>query len=184
MLPIVVPGEEYWDERKEEFIYGKDTKLQLEHSLVSISKWEAKWHKPFFSKRKKDEKTAEEALDYIKCMTLTQNVDPSVYRRLTQENYDEINKYIHDSMTATWFREDKKKSSGGSQVTTSEQFYSWMVKFGIPFECQKWHINRLITLIRVCEEDSKPPQKMSKNKLASSRTALNAARKKQLRTRG
>lgn len=188
MLHIVVSGQEFWDEKKEEFVYGKDTKLQLEHSLVSISKWESKWHKPFMSNRPKDAKTKEEIIDYIRCMTLTQNVDKDLYKRLSSNNIDSIVAYINDSMTATWFREDDvKKKKSGYNVTTSEQVYYLMIKFGIPFECQKWHINRLMTLIQVCEEEEKNHSRNNKkltSKDLSKRSALNAARKKKLHTRG
>ena len=103
MLQITIPPMEKWDESKNEFIQTKAQTLQLEHSLVSLSKWESKWKKIFLSEK---EKTYEETLDYVKCMTLTQNVDPEVYHNLTQENIDAINKYIDDKMTATYFTED------------------------------------------------------------------------------
>ena len=182
MLSITVPGAERWDEATGEFITTKECRLQLEHSLVSISKWEAKWEKPFLSK---DQKTSEEMLDYIQCMTLTQCVDPNVYSNLSYENIETIYKYIDAPMTATWFskEENRKKSR---KVVTSELIYYWMIKFGIPYECQKWHLNRLITLIRVCEAEERPPKNSGKSgkRSLSSRAALNAARKKQLGTRG
>lgn len=145
MLRIVVPAAEFWDEAKEEFIYKAEQALQLEHSLVSLSKWESKWCKPFLSK---DEKTTAETIDYIRCMTLTQNVKPDVYERLSPENIQQVNQYIQAPMTATWFSD----TSGGkrnSEQITSELIYYWMIALNIPFECQKWHLNRLLTLIRV-----------------------------------
>ncbi len=180
MLSITVPGAERWDEATGEFITTKECRLQLEHSLVSISKWESKYGKEFISKK---EKTSEEMLDYIKCMTLTQCVDPNVYNNLSYENIEEVMKYIEAPMTATWFsKEDNKKTS--RRVVTSELIYYWMIKFGIPFECQKWHLNRLITLIRVCEAEERPKKGAKGSNKLSARAALNAARKKRLGTRG
>ena len=181
MLPIIVPlTPEEWDEKTEEFIAPKTQTLLLEHSLVSLSKWESKWCKPFLSS---SDKTNEETLDYIKCMTITQNVDPDVYNHLTHENISQIDQYIYAPMTATTFREDKTKRVN-NQIITSELVYSWMVALNIPFECQKWHLNRLLTLIRVCEVNMQPPKKMSKRDVMSRNAALNAARRKQFNTNG
>lgn len=180
MLQIIIPSTELWDEVKSEFINTKEQVLQLEHSLVSVVKWEAKWCKVFLSKK---EKTYEETIDYIKCMTITQNVNPDVYKCLTKENLEQINNYISAPMTATWFSDEKTRSSNREQVT-SELIYYWMIAFNIPFECQKWHLNRLLTLIRVCNIKNKDPKKMSKRDIMSRNAALNAARRKQLNTRG
>lgn len=180
MLRITIPTQELWDSDKQEFIYTKEQVLQLEHSLVSVSKWEAKWCKTFLSKK---EKTYEETVDYIKCMTITQNVDPDVYNYLTEENMKEINNYISAPMTATWFSDERTGSANNEQVT-SELIYYWMIALNVPFECQKWHLNRLLTLIRVCNIKNKPPKKMSKSEIMSRNAALNAARRKQLGTKG
>ena len=180
MLQITIPGMEFWDEKKEEFVYLDEKTLQLEHSLVSISKWESRWHKPFLLKA---EKTTAEILDYIQCMTVTQNVKPDVYLRLSKDNIDEIKKYIEDSKTATTFSEDKT-GRGSREVVTSELIYYWMIALNIPFECQKWHLNRLLTLIRVCNVKNAPPKKRSAREIMSRNAALNAARRKQYNTRG
>lgn len=180
MLRITIPAQELWDSDKQEFIYTKEQVLQLEHSLVSVSKWEAKWCKTFLSKK---EKTYEETVDYIKCMTITQNVDPDVYNYLTEENMKEIDNYISAPMTATWFSDERTGSANNEQVT-SELIYYWMIALNVPFECQKWHLNRLLTLIRVCNIKNKPPKKMSKSEIMSRNAALNAARRKQLGTTG
>lgn len=180
MLRITIPAQELWDSDKQEFIYTKEQVLQLEHSLVSVSKWEAKWCKTFLSKK---EKTYEETVDYIKCMTITQNVDSDVYNYLTEENMKEINNYISAPMTATWFSDERTGSANNEQVT-SELIYYWMIALNVPFECQKWHLNRLLTLIRVCNIKNKPPKKMSKSEIMSRNAALNAARRKQLGTKG
>ena len=180
MLQITIPAVEQWDEVKEEFIQSKEQTLQLEHSLVSLSKWESKWCKPFLTKQSK---TNEETLDYIKCMTLTQNVKPEVYNRLTDENIIQIRKYIDSPMTATTIYEDKN-GSPNREIVTSELIYYWMLAFNIPFECQKWHLNRLLTLIRVCNVKNQSPKKMSKKAIMSRNAELNAARKKQMNTNG
>ena len=180
MLRITIPAIELWDENKEEFINTKEQTLQLEHSLVSLSKWESKWNKPFLSK---DTKTEEEELDYIKCMTITQNVDPNVYKFMPLNVREEIKEYINAPMTATWFSEDKNTKSSSEQIT-SELIYYWMVAQNIPFECEKWHLNRLITLIKICNIKSQPPKKMGKKAIMSRNAALNAARRKQLNTKG
>ena len=180
MLHINVPGREFFNEKSQEFITIPGASLALEHSLVSISKWESKWHKPFLDTT---EKTQEEVLDYIKCMTLTQNVNPDIYSILTTDNMSDINDYINDSMTATTFTETKT-TSHKKEVVTSELVYYWMIALQIPFECQKWHINRLLTLIRVCNIKNQPPKKMSKNDILSRNKSLNAARKAKLHSRG
>ncbi len=180
MLRITIPATELWDEDKEEFINTKEQTLQLEHSLVSLSKWESKWNKPFLSK---DAKTEEEELDYIKCMTITQNVDPNVYNFMPLNVREEIKEYINAPMTATWFSEDKTSKSNSEQIT-SELVYYWMIAQNIPFECEKWHLNRLLTLIKVCNIKSQPPKKMGKKAIMSRNAALNAARRKQLNTKG
>lgn len=180
MLQITVPANEKWDEVKEEFIYFNGATLRLEHSLVSLSKWESKWKKPFVSK---EPKTVEQTIDYIRCMTITQNVDPEVYNNLTNENISQVNKYIEDPMTATWFSEDKTAKPNREQIT-SELIYYWMIALNIPVEFEKWHLNRLLTLIRVCNVKNQPPKKMGKNELMSRNKSLNAARRKQLHTKG
>ena len=179
MLQIRIPEFEGWDDKNEVFVNKKAQNLTLEHSLVSISKWEAKYHKPFLSR---DDKTEEETLDYVRFMTLTQNVDPEVYYRLTPDLINRIKDYIDDPMTATTIN-DKSKGSN-REIITSELVYYWMVSFNIPFECQKWHFNRLITLIRVCSIKNQPQKKMSKSEILSRNAALNAARRKQLNTKG
>lgn len=174
MLKITVPGRESYDEVNNEFITTKEQVLCLEHSLASISKWESKWCKPFL---KNDPRTDDEVIDYIRCMTLTQNVDPNVYRNLTKENFDKINRYIDSPMTATWFSEDKGQKRPSREIITSEIIYYWMISYNIPFECQKWHFNRLMTLIRVCNAKNAQPKKMSKRDIMSRNKALNEARR-------
>lgn len=180
MLRITIPATELWDENRQEFIRTKEQTLQLEHSLVSLSKWESKWKKAFLTK---ENKTYEETIDYIKCMTITQNVNPEVYRFLTNDNIEEINRYIADSMTATYFSEEKG-ARRSSETVTSELIYYWMIALQIPPEYQKWHLNRLLTLIRVCNVKNTPPKKMSRRDLMSRNAALNAARRKKYNTGG
>ena len=181
MLTITIPATEKYDEIRGEFIYAKEQTLQLEHSLVSISKWESKWCKPFLDSKR--EKSNEEVIDYVKCMTLNKNVDESAYLCLTQANIAAINDYIGAPMTATYFSNTDKGKKNNEQ-TTSELIYYWMIALNIPFECQKWHINRLLTLIRVCNIKNQPPKKMSKREIMSRNAALNAARRQQMNTKG
>lgn len=181
MLVIEIPlGPEGWDEEHEKFIKPQTFKLELEHSLVALSEWESKWHKPFFSKQ---EKTTEETMSYVECMTLTENVPPGVYTLITQDNVTKINNYIADSMTATTFSEDQK-GKNSRETITSELIYYWMISLNIPVEFQHWHINRLPTLIRVCNIKNAPPKKMSRGDIMRRNAALNAARRQQLGSKG
>lgn len=182
MLRVTIPAVEKWDEGREVFITSKEQTLQLEHSLVSLSKWESKWCKPFFSK---DTKTSEETLDYIRCMTLTQNVPPEVYECIPNSVIEEVTNYINAPMTATWFSENHKKGKSSSETVTSELIYYWMIALNVPFDpCQKWHLNRLMTLIQVCNIKNTPPKKMSKRDVMSRNAALNAARRQKFNSRG
>ena len=182
MLTIEIPiSPEGWDEAKQEFVESRTQSLQLEHSLISLSKWESKWHKPFFSTK---EMTDEETLDYIKCMTLTKNVKPDVYNHITRENMNDVVNYIGDPMTATTFYKDEK-GANNRETVTSELIYYWMIASNIPFDpCQKWHLNRLITLIRVCGIKNTPPKKRSSREIMSRNAALNAARRQQMNSKG
>lgn len=182
MLKITVPPTEQWDSGKREFVYTKGQTLQLEHSLVSISKWESKWEKAFLSNTT-DAKTEEETLDYVRCMTITQNVNPLIYSCLSVDNLETINKYIESPMTATYIYEPSN-GRGSREPMTSELIYYWMIALNIPFECQRWHLNRLITLIKVCNVKNEPQKKRSRKELLSQNAALNAARRKKFNTKG
>jgi hypothetical protein len=180
MLRIIVPGEEVFDESSQEFSTRGDVVLELEHSLVSLSKWESKFEKPFIGK---DEKSTEEVLDYIKAMTLTPDVPDEVFNKMTEENFKSINEYIDAKMTATWFY-DPPGPPQTSQVITAELIYYWMTVFHIPFECENWHINRLFTLIRICNIKEAKPKRMSRRELADRNREINAQRRAQLGTKG
>ena len=180
MLKIVVPDSEFYDEAKNEFIKVNGQTLTLEHSLVSIAKWEAKWHVPFFNGRN-SEKTTEQVIDYIRCMTLTQNVDPNIYFALPESALKQINDYIEDPMTATTFK--GKLPGNPYQIITNEVVYYQMIALGIPIEFQKWHFNRLQTLIRVVQEKSSG-KKMSKTDIYRMNNDLNAARRAKFKTKG
>ena len=186
MLKIEVPSQELWNEKTEEFVRFDGATITLEHSLVSISKWESKYHKPFITNNKNDVKNGEELKYYIKCMTITQNVDDRVYDFLTPKNYDDIRKYMDDPMTATTINE-KNDKKGKQKPITSEVIYSWMIAQNIPVEFQKWHLNRLLMLIKVCSINNNPDsgkKKMSRRELMARNTALNAARRRQLNSKG
>lgn len=179
MLKITIPAIETYDEISNEFITTKEQTLQLEHSLVSLSKWESKWLKPFLSKT---ERTREETIDYIRCMTITQNVSPSVYRFVPDSVIKQVTDYIDAPMTATKINNMNRKPS--REIITAEIIYYSMIALNIPFECQKWHLNRLMTLIDVCSIKNGPQKKMSRSEILSQNKALNAARHQALRTKG
>lgn len=187
MLTLTIAAkDELWNPDKQEFIKTASGTLILEHSLLSISKWESKYHKPFLSKLEKDKKTADEMLDYIRCMTIN-TVDPDIYYGLTNEQIKEIGDYISNSMTATTISEKNRYGRAGSrngEIVTSELIYYWMVVHGIPFECQKWHLNRLLTLIQVCNVKNAPAKNMSKKDILAQNNALNAMRRAKYRSRG
>lgn len=178
MLEIELPDLEYFDSEKNEFYNIKAQTLRLEHSLISVSKWEAKWGKHFLGNRNK---TNEEIIDYIRCMTLTPNVDPLTYKGLRKSDVDKIVDYIEAPMTATKFNEGKKPTP--LKIITSEEIYYQMIALGIPFECQKWHINRLLTLIKVCSIRN-DPKKMGKTDILRQNSQLNKARRMAMHSKG
>lgn len=167
-----------FDDRVGVFISVKEQTLQLEHSLISLSKWESKWCKPFLSR---EDRTIDELIDYVRCMTIN-NVDPLCYKCITSDNIKEVQSYIDSPMTATTFND--KASRPSREIITSELIYYWMISSGIPFECQKWHLNRLLTLIRVCSIKNTPTKKMNKAEILSQNTNLNKIRKAAMGTRG
>lgn len=179
MLQITIPENEFFNDSTGEFISIRKTTLRLEHSLLSLSKWEAKWHVPFLTEK---EKTQEQCIDYIRCMTITPNVDPMVYLGLTKENFDAVNNYIDDPATATTIKETRKSRS--REIVTSEIIYYWMVSLNIPFECEKWNLNRLIMLVRVCSIKNEPPKKANRRDLYVRNNMLNQQRRKMLNSTG
>ena len=180
MLEIKVSGGEFFDEESNTFIEVKPATLRLEHSLVSVSKWESIWKKPFL--KDSEGLTEEQAKSYIKCMTLNQNVNPLVYDIMSVENYSDVNNYINEDRTATWFNDTNASKS--REIVTSELIYYWMVAHQIPWEAQKWHLSRLLTLIRICNLKNAPEKKMSKREILSRNKALNAARRAKLKSKG
>ena len=179
MLTITIPETEIFNEDTEEFINVKETKLVLEYSLVAISKWESKFKKPFLEG---DEKTVEELIEFIKCMTITQNVKPEVYQVITMDIIKEVIAYMQDPMTATTFSNEPKSSK--KEIITSELVYFWMTALQIPMECQKWHFNRLMVLIKIANEKNQPPKKMPKSEIFRQNKALNAQRRAKYKSRG
>lgn len=181
MLILKVPmGTEYYDEDKHEFVFPDAFTLELEHCLVSLSKWESREEKPFLSK---DDKTNEQTLAYIRDMVLTPHVPEEVFKSFTNSNISDVNDYINAKMTATWFS-DMGQRRGPQEIITAEVIYYLMVANRIPFECQYWHLNKLITLIRVCNEKNKPPKKMPRQTAVERQRQLNASRRAQHGTRG
>lgn len=181
MLTIVVPEAELFDHSTQEFVTIKAQTLSLEHSLVSIQKWESRWKKSFLGTLK--ERTYEEMIDYIRCMTITKNVDPLIYKNLPESAFEKINSYINDEMTATTFND--RGRPGGREIITAELIYYWMVNFGIPFECKKWHLNQLLALIKVCAiKADTSNKKMSKAEIMKQNQEINALRRKRLNSKG
>lgn len=172
MLILKIPEQEFYNQVTGEFEYCRACTLKLEHSLVSISKWEAKWKKPFLTQ---EPKTPAEFIDYIRCMTINQDVPDEIYELMGHDNVRKIEEYIMDPATATTVI-DRRKGTGKSEIPTSELIYYWMVSNGIPFECEKWRLNRLITLIKVCNAKGNP-QQMSKQEIYAMNAALNSSRR-------
>lgn len=181
MFVLTIPGGEFWNEKTEEFIYGKEQKLTLEHSLVSLSKWETRWNKPFLTKEKRN---YAESVDYIRCMTLTQNVDPSAYDCITSLQIRSVEKYMNLPMSAATFLVRDTPKPRNEQIT-AETIWYWMITYGIPFDpCQKWHLNRLFALIRFCSIKSNPGKKVPPREILQNNAAINAARRKKYHTTG
>lgn len=186
MLEIAISGEEYWDEDREKFVRPTPTTLQLEHSLVSISKWESITHKAFLDQKAH---TYDDTILYVKCMTLNyKSIKPDVYGLLNGNQIAKIQEYIDNPMTATWFNEKvpglSRPSVNRGEVVTSELIYYWMTVHQIPAEYQKWHLNRLLTLIRICNTKSAPPSKMSNRDVIAKYAELNKIRRAKLGSKG
>lgn len=182
MLQVTIPSVELYDEDNNEFITIDEQTLVLEHSLASLSKWESKWCKPFLSKEKM---TEEESIDYIRCMTLTPNVPLETYAVIPNSIIETISEYIAQPMTATWFSNSGKtsKKNSGEQIT-AEIIYYWMIALNIPPEYESWHLNKLLTLIRVCDEKNKPAKKKNTKSVMDEYAALNRARRQRLQSKG
>lgn len=179
MLRLIVPDREFFDEQTNEFVTINGGVLELEHSLASVREWEARHKKPFLGNAPK---TREEVVDYIRCMSISE-ADSRIFSCLTSKNYKEIDEYIHDQKTATTFSK-RNESRPSREIVTAEIIYYWMISLEIPFECQYWHLNQLLTLIRVCSIKNSKPQKMRGKDLAKHNTALNASRRAKLHSRG
>ena len=181
MITIHIPERELYDETNEEFIEVKDITLELEHSLISVSKWESKWKKPYVSEEKK---STEEVIDYIRCMTINKNVDPNVYKAIPADELKKIVDYINDPMTATVFYDNGRKPPRNSEFVTSELIYYWMSAYNIPFTCEKWNFNRLMALIRIAGEKNSEPEKMSPDAIRAQNKMLNEKRRAALKSKG
>lgn len=184
MLTVTIPDYEGFNEETQEFVNVKGATIQLEHSLISLKKWEQKWHVPFLDNKEK--KTIEQTIDYIRCMTINPNVNEEIYKFIPSDIIKKITDYIYDPMTATWFS-DSKGIGGYSikkEVITAEIIYYWMIELNIPVEFQKWHLNSLLTLIRVINTKRQPNKKMGQKEWASQRSALNAARRAKMHSKG
>ena len=181
MLEIRIDGKEFWNQEKEEFVNTKGITLRLEHSLISVSKWEAKYKRPFLSD---GPKTLQETYDYISFMSLDRNVNMTELEGITEEDYKKILDYIHDPMTATKISKNVKNKQSSNHILTSEEIYYDMTALNIPFECEKWHLNRLLTLIQIASIKNEPPKKMSKSEIYRQNAELNKSRRAKYRSKG
>lgn len=180
MLKLSIPERSFWDEQNECFVYTKGGTLTLEHSLLSLSRWESKWKKSFLNE---EHKTEEEMRDYIRCMDISSSTNPELYLGIGRKEMQQINDYINDPMTATTFHDQQKGRS--REIITNEIIYYWMVESGIPFDpCEKWHLNRLMTLIRVINLKQQPAKKMKQSDWLKQRSELNAARRRAMHSHG
>lgn len=183
MLKILISGKESYDSEADEFIYLPETLITMEHSLFAIAKWESKHHIPFWNPLDKEGLRGVKLLDYFICMTTTPNVDNTIYQYLSREEINQILEYMNDSMTATTISNQNKRSPSRKPMT-SEEIYAVMVELGIPFECQYWNVNRLLMLIAVLQERSKPSKKQSPKETLSSYSALNKQRRAMMHSMG
>lgn len=179
MLRLKVVTSEGFDESLGKFVEGDYVVLELEHSLASVSKWESKWEIPFLGT---DKKTTEQVLDYVRMMFSGVEFPEEIFQYFNKKNYDDINEYINAKMTATTFRETKQSAS--REIVTSELIYYWMIALGIPFECESWHLNKLLTLIKVCNIKNQKPTKMTKQDVVAEQRRLNDERRQTMRSKG
>lgn len=181
MLKLTIKTREAYDESTQSFVLSSTFDVELEHSLYSLSKWESFFEKPFLTNK---DKTPEEMLWYIQAMCVTPNIPPEVFQSLSNEHIESIQQHISAKMTATWFSDKNAPKTAAGQVVTAELIYYWMVAMSIPFECQHWHLNRLLTLVKVCNEQNKPQKKLSRREMAEKRRELNEQRLKAYETTG
>lgn len=183
MLRIEIEGTQLWDEENEQFIVTEPMKLYLEHSLVSISKWESVYRRPYLFPQTFSKK---ETIDYIKCMCLDNDISDDVFYAIygNSKLMKEIDDYINSSPTATTINDNDTKKHRNSEKITSELIYYWMVANEIPFECENWHIERLLTLIQVCNVKNRPPKKQSMKDIYARNKSLNAARRAKHHSKG
>jgi hypothetical protein len=179
MLRLIVAMTEDFNEEASEFVSSQTVVLELEHSLVSLSKWESKWELPFLGSQ---EKSNEHVLDYVRMMFSGDVFPEHLIAKLTENNFADINTYINARMSATWFSDEKTTSS--REIITAELIYYWMIALGIPFECQDWHLNRLLTLIKVCNVKNAPKKKLTSREIGERQRSLNEQRRKEMNTKG
>ena len=180
MLKIIIPESEHFDQSTSEFILLPEVKIDMEHSLVSLSKWESEFEKPFLSK---DDKTPDETTGYLRAMALSPDIPVEVFRRIPPEVITQINDYIGAKMSATWFTE-VPGAPKSREIITAEIIYYWMTALNIPFECEMWNLNRLFTLIKVTNQKNAPPKTMGKGEQLAQQRRLNAERMAANKTAG
>lgn len=186
MLQVTIPESEFFDERTSSFIQFNETTLTMEHSLISLSKWEMKWQKSFLSLLEKQQLTHEQTIDYIRCMIITPALDriPFVDVMITPDVISKVQAYINNPMTATVIGKNPYQKPGRKKVITSELIYAWMISYGVPLDMQKWHLNRLLTLLRVLQVENGGSKKMANKDIYAQNRALNEARRTQFHSKG
>ena len=200
MLEITIPKTEAFDENSNRFIHIPETKLRLEHSLLSVRRWEAKYHKPFLNREAIDSSKLtpveereynEELIEYIRCMTMDKVPDPKVYYAIPASEMKKINEYIQSPMTAHIEKRQPNRSGRRRETITAELIYYWMIQFGIPFECERWHLNQLLALIDVCSEEANKQaskngygKKMSRQEIYAQNEYINNLRRAKYHTKG
>lgn len=184
MIQLEIEGSEFFNETKQEFYYTNPCVVMLEHSLLSVAKWESKWKKPFLSSRKDDVLTNAALYDYFRCMEVEPCIESMWPVSLSPSQYQKLLKYIDEEQTATKFYSYKKDKTLSRQTITSELIYYWMASLNIPFECERWHLSRLLTLIHIASVKGQTGKKMTQKETMQMYAELNEKRKRQYNTRG
>lgn len=185
---VINLGDELFDEETNTFLHPVGKKLHLEHSLLSISKWEAEWEIPFLN----TDKTSEQSLSYIKCCVLDDDFDELLLNTLSDKNILDFNAYLSKGMTAkkiidlrsSLSQKRKSRRPASQKALTSEDIYYSMIQFHVWKECEEWPLQRLLSLLQLCSLKSNSTGEMSKSDQAKFYREENARRKAKYHTNG
>lgn len=158
---------------------GKVVRLQFEHSLRSLSKWESKNKIAFLAGR---EKTPAQMVDYYRCMLLSPE-DPDLVYLLDPSQMEELTNYINENQTASSVP-NEGPTQYNPETTTSELVYFWMTALKINWEAQDWHFSRLMMLVQITSYKQQPPKKRNPREVLSDMRRENERRKKLFNTSG